>query len=177
MQVFHSNPFAVKLYKCVGCCNTVNDMSNRVCLPNKTEDLNVRGFNMISGKDKSKILTKNISCVCESRFKKKKCNSYQWWNNDKLPCECKKGHVCEKQYIWNPATSSCENGKYSANIMNDLAFLCDETMDTKAKSNGEEIKSVATSFNEKEAIRKIQKFYILLSFLLISLILLIAVSI
>ena len=61
--------------------------------------------------------------------------------------------------------------------MNDLAFLCDETMDTKAKSNGEEIKSVATSFNEKEAIRKTQKFYILLSFLLISLILLIGVSI
>ena len=61
--------------------------------------------------------------------------------------------------------------------MNDLAFLCDETMDTKAKLNSEETKAVATSFNEKKTIRKTQKFYILLSFLLISLILLIAVSI
>ena len=96
MQVFHSNPFAVKLYKCVGCCNALNDLSDSVCLPNKTEDLNVRGFNMITGKDKSKILTKEISCECKSRFKEKKCNSYQWWNNDKFPCECKKRHVCEK---------------------------------------------------------------------------------
>ena len=26
----------------------------------------------------------------------KKCNSYQWWNNVKYQCECKKRHVCEK---------------------------------------------------------------------------------
>ena len=24
----------------------------------------------------------------------------------------KKHHVCEKDYIWNPSTCSCENGKY-----------------------------------------------------------------
>ena len=32
-------------------------------------------------------------------------------------CECKKCHVFEKYYIWNPATYSCENGKYLASIM------------------------------------------------------------
>ena len=25
-------------------------------------------------------------------------------------CECKKHHVCEKGYIWNPAACSCQNG-------------------------------------------------------------------
>ena len=39
----------------------------------------------------------------------KKCNSYQWWNNDKCQCEYKKLHVCEKDYVWNPCTCSCEN--------------------------------------------------------------------
>ena len=28
--------FAVKVDKCVGSCNTLNDLSNRICLPNKT---------------------------------------------------------------------------------------------------------------------------------------------
>ena len=29
----------VKLDRCVGCCNTINDLSNEVCVPNKREDL------------------------------------------------------------------------------------------------------------------------------------------
>ena len=31
--------FAVNLDRCVGICNTLNDLSNRMCIPNKT-DLN-----------------------------------------------------------------------------------------------------------------------------------------
>ena len=31
--------------------------------------------------------------------------------------KCKKHHICEKDYIWNPATCSCEKGKYLANIL------------------------------------------------------------
>ena len=38
-QEFHYYPFAVKLDRFVGSCNTVNDLSNKVCVPNKTEDL------------------------------------------------------------------------------------------------------------------------------------------
>ena len=29
-------PFAVKLDKCVGSCDTLNDLSTRICVPNKT---------------------------------------------------------------------------------------------------------------------------------------------
>ena len=29
----------------------------------------------------------------------------------------RKHHVCEKDYIWNPSTCSCENGKYLASII------------------------------------------------------------
>ena len=35
-QEFHYYPFAVKLDRCVGSCNTLNDLSNNVCFPNKT---------------------------------------------------------------------------------------------------------------------------------------------
>ena len=29
----------------------------------------------------------------------------------------RKHHVCEKDYIWNPSTCSCENRKYLASII------------------------------------------------------------
>ena len=41
-------PFAIKLDRCVGSCNTFNDLSNKVCIPNKTEDLNLTVLNMIT---------------------------------------------------------------------------------------------------------------------------------
>ena len=33
---FHYYPFVVKLDRCVGSCNTFNDLSNKVYVPNKT---------------------------------------------------------------------------------------------------------------------------------------------
>ena len=36
-QEFDCYPFSVKLDRCVGSCNTLNDLSNKACIPNKTE--------------------------------------------------------------------------------------------------------------------------------------------
>ena len=82
-QEFHYCPFAVKLDRCVGSCNTLNNLSTKVCAPNKTEDLILSVFNTITGINESKTLTKHISCKCNRRFKGNKCNSDQWWNNRK----------------------------------------------------------------------------------------------
>ena len=128
---------------------------------------------MITVINESKTLAKHISCECKCKFDGRKCNSDQWWNNNKCRCGCKKRHVCEKNYIWNPATSSCENGKYLGRITNDSAVMCDEVIE----SYDEETTTVFTNFNEKKAICKTQNFYILLVFLLITIALLIAVSI
>ena len=35
-KVFHNYPFAIKLNRWVGSCNTLNELSNKVCVPNKT---------------------------------------------------------------------------------------------------------------------------------------------
>ena len=48
-QEFHYYPFAVKLDRCVRSCNTLNDLSNKVCIANKIEDLNLSMFHMIIG--------------------------------------------------------------------------------------------------------------------------------
>ena len=83
-------------------CNTLNDLPNRVGVPNKTEDLNLHVFNMIAGINELKTLTKHISFECEYNFDGRKCHSNQKWNNDKCRCESnnpKKHRVCEKDYI------------------------------------------------------------------------------
>ena len=33
--------FLVKLDRCIGSCNALNDLSNKLCIPNKTKDLNL----------------------------------------------------------------------------------------------------------------------------------------
>ena len=72
-QAFHYYSFTVKLDECVESCNTLNDLSNKVCITNKTEDLNLSMFNVITGINESKILTKHISCKCQYRFNGRKC--------------------------------------------------------------------------------------------------------
>ena len=55
------------------------------------------------------------------------CNSNQKWNNDKCWCgytNPKEHNVCRKDYIWNPATCSCENAKYSGSIIDGLVIAC-----------------------------------------------------
>ena len=77
----------------------MTDLSNKLRVPNKTEDLNIHDFNMITGIYKSKILTKHISGKCKCKFDKRNCNSNQKRNNDKCWCECKKNQICEKDFI------------------------------------------------------------------------------
>ena len=36
---------------------------------------------MITGKNESKSLTKDLSCECKCKFNGTKWNSNQWWNN------------------------------------------------------------------------------------------------
>ena len=94
IQEFHNYLFAVKLYRCVGSCSALNDLSNKVCVSNETGNLNLSVFNMITGINESKTSTKHISCKFKCKFDVRKCNSDQWWNNNKCWCECEKRHVC-----------------------------------------------------------------------------------
>ena len=52
--------------------------------------------------------------------------------------------------MWNPATCSCENGKYLASIFDDSVITCHEIIDEEVKSDDEETKIVTRNFNEKK---------------------------
>ena len=69
-----------------------------VCVPNKTDNLNLSIFNMITGINEYKTLTKHTSCECKCKSDSRKCNSNQKWNNNKCWCGSTnlKEYVCEK---------------------------------------------------------------------------------
>ena len=124
---FHYYPFTVKLDRCVGSCNTLKDLSNKVCIPNKTEDLNLSVFNMTAGIFESKTLTKHLSYECKCRFDGKNVTEINVGITINANMGIKNIYPT-KNYVWNPATCNCENGKYLASIMDDSAIICDEVI-------------------------------------------------
>ena len=75
----------------------------------------------------------------------------------------------KKDYIWNPSTCSCENGKYLASIIECSAIMYDELIETDDAEKKKLMK--------RKQFVKTENLYILLAFLLISVGLLIPGSI
>ena len=74
-QKFHCYPFAVKWNGCVGSCNNLNNLPNKACVPNKTEDINLTIFNMIRDINESETFKKHISCKYKCKIDVTKWNS------------------------------------------------------------------------------------------------------
>ena len=73
-QELHNYSFVVKLDICAKSCNNPNDLSNKVCIPNITEYLNLKVSIIITGINESKTLIKHISWECKCRPDGRKCN-------------------------------------------------------------------------------------------------------
>ena len=68
-------------------------------------------------------------------------------------------NVCEIDYVQNPATCNCENGKYLAGISDNSVITCDEIIDADAKANDEANPNddkTKTNFNEKKQSVKLK---------------------
>ena len=90
---------------------------------------------MITGKSEPKILTKDIPCKRKCKFDGRKHNQIKSEIMINADVNVKK-HKYEKDYIWNPAICSCENGKYLASIIDDdSVIMCDEIITKKNYSN------------------------------------------
>ena len=111
-------PFSIKVKKCSGNCNNINDPYAKICVPDTIKDSNVRVFNLMSRNNETRHIKWHETCKCTCRLDKIICNSKQRWNEDKCRRECKelidKG-VCDKVYVCNPSICECECDK-SCNI-------------------------------------------------------------
>ena len=128
-QVLRYYSFMVNLDRCNRNCNTFDDLSYRICVSNKTADLNLSVFNVITRINEPKTLAKHTACKRKRKFDGRKCNSNQKCNNDKCWCDWKnprKNQVCEKYFIWNPGICTRQNGKYLEIIMGDSKIPFDK---------------------------------------------------
>ena len=107
-------PFSIKISKCNGNCNNINDPYSKICVPDNIKTLNVKVFNLISRTNETRFIEWHETCKCKWRLDAIVCNIKQRWNNDKCRCERKelidKG-VFDKRFIWNPSNCECECDK------------------------------------------------------------------
>ena len=147
-------PFAINLDRCMGNCNTLKDLSNRLYVSDKTEDLKLNVFNMITRINESKALTNYISCKCRYTFGCSKYNSNQKWINDKCWSKCKKYQMCNENYNWNATTCICENGKYLGSIIDNSVITYDKIMSGTYSVSTNVACTVSTSFYNKKVKNK-----------------------
>ena len=60
-------PFMINLDRCNGSCNTLDDPSDKICVPNETENLNLRVFNIKIG------INESMNVRVSGKIKKNMC--------------------------------------------------------------------------------------------------------
>ena len=107
-------PFSIKVNKCNGNCDNINDPYARICVSDVVKNLNVKVFNLMTSTNETRHIKWHETCKCICRLDKIICNSKQQWNKDKCRCQCKelidKG-VCDKGFIFNPSNFECKSDK------------------------------------------------------------------
>ena len=90
-------PFGIKVNKCNGNCNNINDPYARICVLDVVKNLNIKVFHIISNETRHIKWHETYKCIC--RLDVIICNSKQRWNEDKCRCECKE--LIDKEYVIN----------------------------------------------------------------------------
>ena len=102
-------PFSIKVNKCGGSCNGINDPYAKFCVPDIIKNMNFREFNLMSRINETRHIISRETCKSICRLSTSVCNNK--WIEDKGRCECKelidKG-TCHKGFIWNPSNCECE---------------------------------------------------------------------
>ena len=70
-------PFSIKMNKCSGNCNNINNPYAKVCVPDVIKDLNVKVFNLISRTNETRFIKWHEKCKCECRLDAIACNNKQ----------------------------------------------------------------------------------------------------
>ena len=107
-------PYSIKINKCKGSCNTINDPSAKICVPDNIKNTNVKVFNLMSKTNETRHIKWHKTCKCRCRLDASVCNNKQRWNEDKCKCECKElidKEIWDKGLIWNPINCAFECDK------------------------------------------------------------------
>ena len=113
--------YSIKINRCKGSCNTINDPYAKICVPDQIKNINAKVFNLMSRTNETRRIKWRKTCKCRYKLDTSICNNKQRWNDDKWRCECKEltdKAICDKGFIWNPSNcecgcdKSCDIGEY-----------------------------------------------------------------
>ena len=93
-------PYSVKINKCSGSGNNINNPFTLLCPPDVVKNINVKVCNLMSRTNKTRHIKFHETCKCKCSV----CNNQQRWNEDKWTCKCKEltdKDVFDKGFIWN----------------------------------------------------------------------------
>ena len=82
-----SYTFSIKINKCSGNFNNINNPYANICGPDVIKDLNVKVFNLMSRTNETRFIKCHEKFNCECRLNAIICNNKQRWNKSKFRCE------------------------------------------------------------------------------------------
>ena len=76
-------PFSIKISKCSGSCDNINNQCTKLCVPDVVNNLNFKVSNLVTGTNETRRIEWQEKCKCKCRFNSSFCNNKQRWNDDK----------------------------------------------------------------------------------------------
>ena len=62
-------PFSIKISKCSGSCNNINDPYAKLCVSDVVKKLNIKVFNLMSRKNETRHIKWHETCKCKCRLR------------------------------------------------------------------------------------------------------------
>ena len=81
--------FSIKVNKCSGICNVINDPYARLYVPDIIKNINIKVFNLMPRISKTRHIIWHETSKFICKLSVSVCNNRQRWNEDKCRCECK----------------------------------------------------------------------------------------
>ena len=70
-------PYKIKMNRCVGSCNTIDDPYGKTCFANDIENIGLKVFNLLSQNNEVINIEKHKSCGCKCKINKDAYNNKQ----------------------------------------------------------------------------------------------------
>ena len=151
-QIFNVNsnnpifyPFSIKISKCSGNCNNINDPYSNVCVTDFVKNLNIKVFNLMPRTNETRFTECHETCKCECRLDAIVCNNKQRWNKNPSSCDCECDKACDVgEYV------GYEHCKCRKKLIDKLVDECTETF--------EEVKLASITLAENENSYKFSSY-------------------
>ena len=82
--------YSIKVTKCSGSCNNINDPYAKLCVPDITKNINVKVFYLMARINETRQMVWHETCKCICRLTSALCNSKQIWNEINADVNVKK---------------------------------------------------------------------------------------